>query len=96
MEFLRMKFDSRKIVERLKEHYSFSEDKELAVYLGINNQKVYNWKKRNTLDLTVILAKCPDVDLNWLFRGVVLNDKAREELEAVKTRLAALEKKIKG
>jgi hypothetical protein len=91
-----MKFDARKIVERLKEYYSFSEDKELAVYLGINNQKVYNWKKRNTLDLTIILAKCPDVDLNWLFRGVALNGKAREELEALKARIEALEKRGKG
>lgn len=91
-----MKFDAKKIVERLKENYAFSEDKELAVFLGINNQKVYNWKKRNTLDLTVILAKCPDLDLNWLFRGAALSDKGREEIEALKKRLAALEKKVKA
>jgi hypothetical protein len=89
-----MKFDAKKIVERLKEHYSFSEDKELAVFLGINNQKVYNWKKRNTLDLAVILAKCPDVDFNWLLRGVAMNDKGREEIESLKARLAAIEKKL--
>jgi hypothetical protein len=91
-----MKFDAKAIVERLKSHYRFAEDKELAEFLGTNNQKVYNWKKRNTVDLKMVLAKCPDVDLNWLFRGTALNDKAREELEAVKARLASLEKKIKG
>ena len=88
-----MKLDSKAIVDRLKSHYRFAEDKELAEYLGTNNQKVYNWKKRNTVDLKMILAKCPDVDLNWLFRGVAWNDKAREELEALKARIESLEKK---
>jgi hypothetical protein len=95
-EILVTKFDAKQLIERLKEHYRIGEDSELATFLGVHKQKVYGWKKRNTTDLEVILAKCRDVDLNWLFRGVALNDKAREELEALKVRIEALEKRGKS
>jgi hypothetical protein len=80
-------------VERLKEYYGIQEDTELAEYLGMQRQKVYNWKRRNTVDLKVILAKCRDVDLNWLFRGMPFE--GSKELADLRARVEALEKSRK-
>lgn len=88
-----MKLDAKKMIERLKEHYAIQEDTQLAEFLGMQRQKVYNWKRRNTVDLKVILAKCRDVDLNWLFRGTPWE--GSKELADLRARLEALEKKVK-
>jgi hypothetical protein len=88
-----MKLDAKRIIERLKEHYQIMEDTELSEFLGIHRQNVYNWKKRNTVDLKVILAKCRDVDLNWLFRGTPFE--GSKELAELRSRVEALEKSRK-
>lgn len=50
-----------------EDHYGSST--RLANFLGISPQRLRQWVTRNTLDIDVILNKCPDYDLNWLFLG---------------------------
>lgn len=57
------------IIERLKNAYNLKTDAKLAEFLGIKSNNVAMWKTRNTLDYQLIITKCNDIDLNWLFTG---------------------------
>ncbi|MDX2284667.1 MAG: helix-turn-helix domain-containing protein [Bacteroidia bacterium] len=58
----------QKIIEKLKDHYAFDSDTQLSNYLGVAQNTLSGWKRRNSADLELIISKCADVDLNWLFR----------------------------
>ena len=58
--------NANSIVAKLKQYYSFSNDKELADFLGIAPNTLASWKSRNSVDWSLIFAKCEDISLEWL------------------------------
>lgn len=56
-------------LSRLKSALKMSSDAELASFLGLSPQAISSWRSRNTINFDIIIAKCVDVDLNWLVRG---------------------------
>ncbi len=58
------------IIAKLKQYYSFGNDKELADFLGIAPNTLASWKSRNSLDWSLIFAKCEDISMEWLVNDV--------------------------
>ncbi|APF20349.1 Bacteriophage CI repressor helix-turn-helix domain-containing protein [Caldithrix abyssi DSM 13497] len=57
------------ILGRLKKAYNLKKDIELANFLGVKQSTLATWKLRNTIDYDLIIAKCNDINLNWLLTG---------------------------
>lgn len=57
------------ILNKLKEHYAFTTNKEFAKFLGIAPTTLSSWYSRNTIDYDLIYSKCVDIDANWLLTG---------------------------
>jgi hypothetical protein len=68
-------FERKTIVaftKRLKEYYNVKTDKELAIKLDLSHNTINMWKKRGTINLFIIINKCPTLSLDWLLHGVGL------------------------
>ncbi len=61
--------DKSLILNQIKKYYNKNSDAEFARFLGISAQNLYTWTKRNTFDAQLILAKCPELNANWLLTG---------------------------
>lgn len=57
------------ILDRIKVHYNFQSNAELARFLGIAPTTLSSWYSRNSIDYDLIFAKCEDINLEWLIRG---------------------------
>lgn len=44
-------------------------DGDFATFLGIKHNTLSTWIRRNTIDAALIVAKCPEVNGNWLLTG---------------------------
>ncbi|TSE08755.1 helix-turn-helix domain-containing protein [Aquimarina algiphila] len=57
------------ILDRLKELLEIDSDFSLSEYLGVKANTISSWKKRNSLDYSLIIAKCEheSFDLNYVF-----------------------------
>lgn len=84
--FLKKVLDATKVYDRIKEDQVIPSDAALARFFGKSPQTLSNWKGRNSVQLELILAKCPKIDLNWLFRGIPLDPEERKEIKAHKAR----------
>ena len=69
------------IIQRLKEHYGFSTNIQLAKKLGVAQNTISGWIKRNSIDYDLIFSKCEDVDFNWLMTGVGVSHKSYRSKE---------------
>lgn len=58
------------IIAKLKSYYGFSNDKELAEFLGIANSTLASWKSRDSLDWQLLFAKCEDISKEWLINDI--------------------------
>lgn len=67
--------DKNVIIQRLKQHYGLSTNTELANKLGVAQNTISGWIKRNSIDYDLIISKCEDVDFNWLLSGVTTTHK---------------------
>ncbi len=61
--------DVEQILNRLKKHYGFKSDSQLAKFLGISRQGLSNCKSRNTLNIKRIHQKCEGISADWLLTG---------------------------
>lgn len=57
------------IINEIKSHLNYKTDTELADFLGVKQPTISTWRKRNTIDYELIIAKCNDIDANWLITG---------------------------
>ena len=57
------------ILDRIKASYGFKTDLELSNHLGVAQNTISTWRRRDTCNLELIISKCDDINLNWLFRG---------------------------
>jgi phage repressor protein C with HTH and peptisase S24 domain len=61
--------DKTIILNKIKSHYGFKKDSDLARFLEISPQTFSNWKKRNSYDPQLIYTKCPEINSDWLLTG---------------------------
>lgn len=81
-------------LDAIKELDGIQSDTELAGKLGISKQRIYNWRVRDTWDVSTILAAFPAIRKSWVESGegdmsdhgtqLTLKVKALEELIAEK------------
>lgn len=57
------------IINQIKSYLRIKTDSDLADYLGTTQSNIATWKKRNTINYELIIAKCPNIDANWLITG---------------------------
>lgn len=67
--------DKNVIIQRLKQYYGLSTNTELANKLGVAQNTISGWIKRNSIDYDLIISKCEDVDFNWLLSGTTTTHK---------------------
>jgi hypothetical protein len=58
------------IIERLRAYFQVNNDYQVAYKLGIKQNTISAWKRRNTVDHELLITKCANANLNWLFRGI--------------------------
>lgn len=66
------------IIQRLKEYYGLSTNAELADKLGVAQNTISGWIKRNSIDYDLVFSKCEEVDFNWLLSGTSTEHKSTE------------------
>lgn len=59
----------QQILVRVKDAYNLDTDADLADFLGIKQNTVATWKRRDSYNLELILSKCEDMSANWLIYG---------------------------
>lgn len=57
------------IISEIKSYLNLKTDSELADFLGTTQSNIATWKKRDTINYELIIAKCPNIDANWLITG---------------------------
>lgn len=62
--------DKALILNRIKSHYKFKKEAELGKLLGVASNTLANWRKRNSVDLELILTKCEELNANWICSGI--------------------------
>jgi hypothetical protein len=59
----------QKILERIKKAYNIDTDRALADFLGVKQNTIATWKRRNSYNLELILSKCDSLSADWLIYG---------------------------
>jgi hypothetical protein len=62
--------DNVLILNKIKEHYKIATNAEFSRFLGIKPNVLTNWFARNSIDYSIIVTKCVDIDANWLLSGI--------------------------
>jgi hypothetical protein len=57
------------IINEIKSYLGYKTDTELADFLGTTQSNIATWKKRQSINYDLIIAKCPNIDANWLITG---------------------------
>jgi len=57
------------MLDQIKIHHEFKKDAELADFLEITRQTLFNWKSRNSFDAELLYSKCPELNPAWLLTG---------------------------
>lgn len=58
--------DTNLIINKIKFYLGLDTDTQFAEYLGTTQSNIATWRKRNTINYDLIIAKCPNIDANWL------------------------------
>ena len=64
-----MEIDRSFMLDRIKTHYRFKRDIDLARHLGVKPQVLSNWRKRNSFDAQLLYTKCDELNPSWLLTG---------------------------
>ena len=73
--------NTSKIIERLKLFFKVKTDTHLASKLDIGQPTISNWRKRDVIDLNLIIRKCPDISMDWLIKGVKSETHLKQQTE---------------
>ena len=57
------------ILSRVKEALELTSDIQLAGFFGVNKSTISNWRKRNTIDWSLLFSKCEHISKDWLLDG---------------------------
>lgn len=61
--------DKTLILKSIQKYLGFDKDKDFAEYLEIAQSTLSSWYSRGSIDYCRIIAKCKDIDANWLLTG---------------------------
>lgn len=61
--------DKSLIIKEIMKIYNFRKYGDFADFLGVNQQVLSNWVKRNTFDLELIYTKCDKISPDYLITG---------------------------
>lgn len=64
-----MGLNKKEILQKIKIHLGYDKDKDFALYLGISQNVLSNWKGRNTFDENLLKEKVPELSNAWLLTG---------------------------
>lgn len=64
------KIELKNIIKRLKKTLAIKTDSELSVHLGLSDNTITTWKQRGTFNLSLIVEKCGELDLNYIVFGI--------------------------
>lgn len=80
------------ILDKLSKAIGVNTDTELANVLGVKQNTVSSWRSRGSIDFALIISKCDDIDLNWLFneRDINLDYPQTEKYKAKSTENATI------
>lgn len=67
---MKNKFNNELILNRIKSHYKFKWEYELANFLQIGETTLSNWRKRDSIDIKKIITFCEDLNPNWIINGM--------------------------
>lgn len=62
--------DKTLILNKIIAEYNFKNDSDFANFLGVQPQVIYNWKKRNTFNQSLLIDKLPDLNEYFLLTGI--------------------------
>jgi len=70
------------IIDRLKEKFALKSDMQVAKLLGVEQNTLSSWKKRNKVPYEKLdtLSMKYKISLEWLLSGIEIYDKKYEEL----------------
>lgn len=57
------------ILDRLKTALSIKNDTELGTKLGVSKAAISNWRKRNSVDYSLVFSFCEHISIDWLITG---------------------------
>jgi transcriptional regulator with XRE-family HTH domain len=87
-------FSTDEIIKRLKQITGEKNERQLAARLGVAQSTMSTWKKRNSIDIKLIIEQFPAININYLIYGVsdeVIKEEintAKEEINTVKEETA--------
>ena len=55
------------VLDKLRTYLQIDTDAKLAEYLGVKPGTISAWRSRNSVDYSLIMTKCSDIDFNELF-----------------------------
>lgn len=61
--------DKSFIINEIKLYLNIKTDSEFADFLGVKQPTISTWRKRNTIDYELIIAKCNKINGHWLLTG---------------------------
>lgn len=61
--------NAKAVIDRLKLFTGLSTDERLGDFFGIRRTTVVAWRRRGTINLKLVAAKCPHLNLHWLLTG---------------------------
>jgi len=64
------KIELRNIIKRLKKELNIKTDSQLSIHLGLSDNTITTWKQRGTFNLSLIIERCGELDLNYIVFGV--------------------------
>lgn len=77
--------DKSQIINQIKLHLKINTDSEFAKFIGVSQPTISSWRKRNTFDHELIIAKCKDFNIEWLItgEGEMLNGNSENNTEFI-------------
>ncbi|TNE35543.1 hypothetical protein EP342_01430 [bacterium] len=71
------------IVKRLKKSLNIKTDSQLSIYLGLSENTITTWKQRGTFNLSLIIEKCGELDLNYIIFGTTIKSDSLNSIQSV-------------
>lgn len=84
-----------KIIERCMIHLDCTTRREMASLLDVSEGTISNWIKRGSIDYSLIISKCEDADLNWIFFGRGVESEKTDGCSQYKKQITEMETTIR-
>lgn len=76
------KIELKNIIKRLKKELNIKTDSSLSAHLGLSENTITTWKQRGTFNLSLIVDKCGELDLNYIVFGTTKESDSLSSIES--------------